>query len=757
MASVTLVTDAEEALRATERKANFQRLTRLLMCGGVRMLREKFDSIHPPTDLPLTLDDSATRDSLKTAKLFKAQWDCLYPSPGTFGKSTDFDITLIFRLFRTICNLTEPVTKWDNPPSSTDHSLEADLVRIKEYRNSVHGHSSTMEITGFEFRHLWKEISEALLRIAGSMSVSKRDEWKKAINKLLNDPLTPEAQRYVDELQIWYKNDMELKDAVKQLEDQVRQGNEDIRDQLQHFNDQLQQINQRPAIDHDRIPHIVIVVTPILLPMVATSAMAAASESMVTVPINEEKPQCDRQDPQTESYIWRVILSPALSRLQSVLDYFKVQLGVSTVDCTVGSLIITVTCNSIQILKGLWEDYSSGHLNRVIEQILVTPDVLEKLGLSELKLKTTISEEEYKKCKEFFLTEDQSYETREIVEEEEELLQLRNELMNYDFQECPRINKEAFQDLEVDDIHFVRIVVMGPVGTGKTSFVGTLQRALKESQTASDPDLYCGREGTRILEEHYLQKNIRMVDTRGFSVMDEELEDEMLDIMFGRLRPGEEIVRSYDREGDRELYITPRRDKTLSECVHSVIFVVNGNDLLLMDGKYRDKLQNFREFLNKEGYVPVSAITFLDKPTLKEKDAAFKMAQRTIGSSNQTTFFVTNYTTREHDRRSEVDWAALNVLDSALVSAERFIQFRRQREKETMAAEGDPKSVQHFLARLVKKYNWNQERKKDLLTSLNRKEIHLVEDLKALWEDIKSKLQLTIGMKIGLETELKRK
>lgn len=232
--------DAEEALRATERKENFLRLTRLLMCGGVRILREKFDSIHPPTGLPLTLDDTATRDSLKAAKLFKAQWDCLYPSPGTFGKSTDFDITLMFRLFRTICNLTEPVTKWNNPSSSTDYSLEADLIRIKEYRDSVHGHSSTMEITGSEFRHLWKEISEALLRIVGSMSVAKRDEWKNAINKLLlSDPLTPEAQRYVDELQIWYKNDMELKDAVKQLEDQVRQGNEDIRDQLQQLNQRL--------------------------------------------------------------------------------------------------------------------------------------------------------------------------------------------------------------------------------------------------------------------------------------------------------------------------------------------------------------------------------------------------------------------------------------------------------------------------------------------------------------------------------------
>lgn len=43
----------------------------------------------------------------------------------------------------------------------------------------------------------------------------------------------------------------------------------------------------------------------------------------------------------------------------------------------------------------------------MIEETLVTPDVLEKLGLSELKLKTTISEEEYEKCKELFLSEHQ--------------------------------------------------------------------------------------------------------------------------------------------------------------------------------------------------------------------------------------------------------------------------------------------------------------------------------------------------------------
>ena len=66
-----MASDAEETLRATERKENFQRLTRLLMSGGVRLLREKFDSIHPPIDLATTLDDTATRDSLKGANLFK--------------------------------------------------------------------------------------------------------------------------------------------------------------------------------------------------------------------------------------------------------------------------------------------------------------------------------------------------------------------------------------------------------------------------------------------------------------------------------------------------------------------------------------------------------------------------------------------------------------------------------------------------------------------------------------------------------------
>jgi len=122
-------TDAEEALRATDGKENFQQLTRLLMCGGVRLLREKFDSIHSPSDLPSKLGDPAIKTKLNGARLTQPERKCLYPSLVTFGKSTDFDVTVLFKLFRTICSLTEPSTGWKNPPNSTDHSLEADLVR----------------------------------------------------------------------------------------------------------------------------------------------------------------------------------------------------------------------------------------------------------------------------------------------------------------------------------------------------------------------------------------------------------------------------------------------------------------------------------------------------------------------------------------------------------------------------------------------------------------------------------------------------
>ena len=56
--------------------------------------------------------------------------------------------------------------------------------------------------------------------------------------------------------------------------------------------------------------------------------------------------------------------------------------------------------------------------------------------------------------------------------EEERFCELKDQLINYDFQTSPRIRKESFRDLIVNDIDVLRIALIGPTGSGKTSFVG---------------------------------------------------------------------------------------------------------------------------------------------------------------------------------------------------------------------------------------------------------------------------------------------
>ena len=90
--------DPDEVLRSSKGRDNFQHLARLLISGGTVLLREVFDIKCPPSKLRAILQNPATKKRLhKEAKLTKPQWDCLYPSPGMYGKSEDFDITLLFR------------------------------------------------------------------------------------------------------------------------------------------------------------------------------------------------------------------------------------------------------------------------------------------------------------------------------------------------------------------------------------------------------------------------------------------------------------------------------------------------------------------------------------------------------------------------------------------------------------------------------------------------------------------------------------
>ena len=420
MATRTSPSAADEALRTKGEKANFQRLARLLMCGGLALLKEVFDAIHPPANLPAVLSNPTIEKQLQNLRRNKvltySEWDCLYnPSgPGPYGKSADFDISLLGKLLRAICNLTPPATGWDTLPNSTDHSLEADLVRIRIYRNTIYGHNHIMEITDADFGKLWIEIKEALLRIARGISSAKRDEWKKAIETFFHEPLTPDAKEYVDDLRSWCLKDMDTKYKLEKVNEKTQQVQIN-QEQIQRKLEQLEKKQEEGKME------ILIFLESLKAsgqfvrssPQVESAQLPAEGiETRIPIipghPIVEGKagPSTDAELQAVEQKrpivldFWSVVYS-FKRPLELLIKYLKMKLGVDVQSYRLGTLVITVSCSSLEVLESLWRDYQTGRLNEVVQDTLVTAEVLEKLELSEVNLRTLISEENYLSYKDF--------------------------------------------------------------------------------------------------------------------------------------------------------------------------------------------------------------------------------------------------------------------------------------------------------------------------------------------------------------------
>ena len=387
---------ADEALRTTDEKANFQRLTRLLMRGGLALLREVFDAIHPPANLPAVLGNPTIKTQLHRLKrirvLSQTEWDYLYNSsgPGMHGKSADFDISLLCKLLRAICSLTPPITGWDNLPNSTDHSLGADLVRIRIYHNTIYGHNHSMEITNADFEKLWMEISEALLRIAGNISSVKRDEWKKSIETFFHEPLTPDAKECVGELRQWYLMDIDTIENVNEKMKRMQLEQMRIKQDQRHMEILilLESLKARGSVvsssprEESVQSSFESLETRIPLPLEQSTV-----EGIAGLSTSAELLASQQNNPEVLGF-WDVVNS-FTSSLHRLFEYLKMKIGLDVQDQT-GSSVIKVSSSSSKGHKALWKDYRTGHLNKVVQDTLVTTEVLEKLDLSEVKLKTVV-------------------------------------------------------------------------------------------------------------------------------------------------------------------------------------------------------------------------------------------------------------------------------------------------------------------------------------------------------------------------------
>ena len=202
-------------LGPSKEKTNGTKLARLLIDGGTQALRNVMESfIHPPSTLQIMLNNNkATLANLKSRrKLYDSQWEKLFPPSGGPPDVNTFDITLLHLLLREICPaLIEPATGWHEMPAKTDHSREAEIVRIKCLRNSLCQSISTGVPNG-EFEDKWNTISYSLVTLG-------LDQLE--INRQKTEDIDHGTQRRVEEEVEKWKLDIEPR--VQILEHEVHQ------------------------------------------------------------------------------------------------------------------------------------------------------------------------------------------------------------------------------------------------------------------------------------------------------------------------------------------------------------------------------------------------------------------------------------------------------------------------------------------------------------------------------------------------------
>ena len=219
-----MATSAPSPLASSVEKTNGAKLTRLLIDGGTTGLRKIFDSHHPPANLAadLNANKSILSSLLKKKVLHKPQWDKLFPPGGVAPDSNTFDITLLFLLLTNICGLTPPPSGWHTKPPPSDTSHEANLARVKFYRNVLYGHVTTTGVDTPTFSALWTEISGVLVSLGLDQAEVDRLKAEKG-----------GEQDYIDVLIEWADSEEDIKtqlENINQVQSKTRQAVEDVRE-----------------------------------------------------------------------------------------------------------------------------------------------------------------------------------------------------------------------------------------------------------------------------------------------------------------------------------------------------------------------------------------------------------------------------------------------------------------------------------------------------------------------------------------------
>ena len=245
-----MATAAPSPLASSVEKTYGAKLSRLLIDGGTIALKKTFDFYHPHDRLVQDLNTNySILENLVYEKVLNGhQWDKLFPTSGVAPDSNTFDISLLFLLLTTICGLRAPPhSGWHNKPNPKNKKPEANIARIKFYRNKLI-HKTTTGVDTGEFSSLWEEISAPLL----ALGLDKGE-----IDKLKQEKSGEE--NYLQVLHDWFDSDEKVKSQLKNINkgvEKIQKRSDEVQKTLTEMQPTVSEVRQTQLGDQKTLQEI---------------------------------------------------------------------------------------------------------------------------------------------------------------------------------------------------------------------------------------------------------------------------------------------------------------------------------------------------------------------------------------------------------------------------------------------------------------------------------------------------------------------
>ncbi|XP_060566920.1 uncharacterized protein LOC132725750 [Ruditapes philippinarum] len=218
--------------QAPDNRVNLFRLQIIIIDGGLLILRDFIDQTLTTQGKTLSAclnQEKTTITRLKSrGTITQVQYDILFPTGGKVPTTSEMDFTLIMCLLRCLkCFGLNKKFDWNAMPVSTDNTVEADLCRLKAYRNEICHLPTTTGITSNDFVTKWNDIERILLRQS-----SPALNIQQTIADFKDCPLDPEEdKRLQEEVKKWkdYEANVDrLNEEMKKVQTDVIEGKNEI-------------------------------------------------------------------------------------------------------------------------------------------------------------------------------------------------------------------------------------------------------------------------------------------------------------------------------------------------------------------------------------------------------------------------------------------------------------------------------------------------------------------------------------------------